>query len=152
MLKRLADWFAKKQAPKPDDVFMISRAGLEAIKLEFLNKGVERGRASMRTGTCFDLYLQRADPSDADDGYQRAAALGTGMQMPAPGVPVWAWWAVVNETGLEVCLGGLDKLTYTQALARYLELLPVNVRAEIGDVTAVAELDKLQHKETGQNG
>jgi hypothetical protein len=127
---------------------------IEAIKLEFLEKGIERGRASMRTGCIFDLYLQRADPATNDDGYLRAAQISMGVPMPAPGVASWAWWAIINETGHEVCLGRLERMTLEQALARYLELLPDAVRSDLGDTQYLTarETAKRKQKEDLPNG
>ncbi len=140
MLKRLANW-----------LFVVAygqtlRQHAEALKLEFLEKGLTRGRASMRTGTCFDLYLQRADPATNDDGYLRQAQLSMGVPMPAPGVKAWAWWGVCNEAGHEVCLGSLDKMTLEQALKRYLELLPDALLAELGDTAATAREDERKQR------
>lgn len=146
------DWERDKASWKVTEAAKIkTNADIEALKLEFLNKGIERGRASMRTGTIFDLYLQRADPVTTDDGYARTAQMSMGVPMPAAGVKAWRWWAVVDETGHEVCLGPLDTMTYVQALQRYLDILPLAVRAEIGGhkSVAVAKVDAGQ-KETNQ--
>lgn len=120
MLKRLANW-----------LFLIAYREsfwqhAEAIRREYLTKGIERGRATMRVGTLFDLYLARADADITmpDAEYHRAAQMGGGAQVAEPGVKQWRWWACVNETGAEVCIGPLDTITLQQALRRYLELLP----------------------------
>ena len=135
MMKRAAIWLIDRLFVKAYAQTLQAQAdkSIEAIKLEFLEKGIERGRASMRHGTCFDLYLQRADPATTDDGYLRAAQISMGVAMPAPGVKVWAWWLVYDEAGKELCLGSADKMTVHQALERALELLPAETRAVLGD-------------------
>jgi hypothetical protein len=124
--------FNTPSAPKKraDKRHTFTTRELEALKLDYLTRGIERGKTAMRSDTVFDLYLQRSDPAD-DDGYQRAAMLGTGVALPAPGVLSWRWWAVVAP-GREVSLGDAAVMTLEQALARYLELLPLDTLKLIG--------------------
>lgn len=130
-----------------------TEAEVEAIKLDYLERGIARGKTRMRTDTVFDLYLQRADPTTADDGYQRAAMLSSGVPVGPPGVPVWKWWAV-GKPGHEVCLGDVAVTTVVQALQKYLELLPLDTLTLVGgqvDGQVDGQADNAE-KETADNG
>jgi hypothetical protein len=101
-----------------------SHRELEALKLDYLNRGIGRGKTSMRDDAIFDLYLQRADPTESDDGYERQAMLGTGVLSAAvPGEETYYWWCVIKP-GQETCLGDAAKLSLRSAVQRYVDLLP----------------------------
>jgi hypothetical protein len=103
----------------------------EMIKREWLDKGVERGRAKPRVGTIFDLYLARTDEYDPTRVAMQQAA---GVQASVAGGgdnPQWRWWVVMNEMGHESCLGPLDTLPLAVVLIDYLKLLPRDVRDKV---------------------
>lgn len=111
MLKRLIGWFAR-----PDF------ATLEKIKLDYLERGHARGKAAMRHGSLFDLYLVRSDLETQIE--QLAAWGGQGAAVPRMGTGLqYCWWAVVGEQGQEVCLGPLETIEPADALNLYIEQL-----------------------------
>lgn len=107
MFKRLIEWFKRP-----------SHARLEEIKLDYLERGISRGKAAMRHGSPFDLYLMRADFETAAE-----LAMSTGAVVPRTGTgPQYRWWAVVGMEGQEVCLGPLETIAPPQAVEMYLQL------------------------------
>jgi hypothetical protein len=101
----------------------------EALKREWLEKGYERGQTANRRGCPFNLYLARSN-SDA------------------MAVPEWRWWGTVDPvTGVETCLGPVERLNTHTAFSRYVEVLNVDTLRLIG--LHQADIDKIVAKREG---
>lgn len=108
----------------------MTNEALEAIKMDYLERGHHRGKAAMREGSIFDLYLFRADPETVTEHRDSQGAM---IQNRGSG-PKYRWWAVVNGAidGAEACLGPLEELTPEKALEKYLALLEDEQLSKLG--------------------
>lgn len=120
---------------------VVTPARLEEIKLDYLERGISRGKSAMRHGSPFDLYLMRADFETPAE-----LAMSTGAIVPRTGIgPQYRWWAVVGMDGQEVCLGPLESIDPFTAIELYLAQFDVKHLRALG-LTDMAEARE-QHEQ-----